>query len=305
MKTVDPWGVHVPFLLLGSAYFVAGGVSLIVDPGFHGHFMLLGAYTVYAGMLLRLFFPAKKYVFFQSLTLALLLLYPFPWLAFLSLSAVEVWGLMDVRSYGGRFPVNLLVLSSPFLSAVSWLLFTGSDFPILVVPLLSYLLGVNEGIFSATLGLKPKFGVLQLPILALVLLYPLSRAFLPVIVAVYFVWLAHGTKRVVRNLSALSVLSSSLVTALSSYFLGEEIHAFALGLMIPFFYSCITYSTSRHNYGKVYVPVTLSTLSYFTRFVDLGFSAILLAVSALVFLYLVRGNLNATTVKNGVSRRTA
>ena len=304
-NVIEPWGVNVPFLILAFIYFAIGGVSLNLDPSVHGYFMLLGAYSLYSGMILRLFFPAKKYLILHIVTLVLLSipLYPLISLSFFFLTIVEIWGLKDVKSYGSKFPINILVLSSPPLSFISWLLFPILGYNLLIISLLLYLLGINEGIFSATLGLKPKFGIKQIPILLLVFLFYLGYSLFPLIIIAYFAWLFYGVKKVRKNLSALSVILSSASTSIGSYFLGETIHAFALGTMAPFFYSCITYSTSRYNYDKIYIISILLSLSYFLRFVYFHISGIFFVASSLLFLYLIKDNLTLTTLKYGMSKK--
>ncbi|BDC17303.1 hypothetical protein [Acidianus sp. HS-5] len=304
-NVIEPWGVNIPFLLLGFIYFAIGGISLISNPLAHGYFMFLGAYSLYEGMLLRLFFPAKKYLALQLATLVSLSipLYPVVVTSFLFLTAVEIWGIRDVKSYGSKFPVNILVLSSPPISFISWLILPIKGYEVLIIPLLLYLLGINVGVFSANLNLKPKFGIKQIPIFLLVLLLYLDYKLFPLVIIAYFVWLFYGPKRVNKNSSALSTVLSSLSTSFSSYFLGETIHAFALGTMAPFFFSCITYSTSRYNYDKIYLVSALLALSYFFRFIIFPDSAVLFIASSAIFIYLIKDNFTFTTLKLGMSKK--
>jgi hypothetical protein len=88
---------------------------------------------------------------------------------------LELRALRDVKSYGSRFPFNALVLASPVLSSISWTAFVFFKDPTLLIPpLVSYVLGINIGVFKATLGSKPFFGWRQTPYLALA-----SFSFLP------------------------------------------------------------------------------------------------------------------------------
>ncbi len=305
-NAIEPWGVNVPFIILGFIYFAIGGISLILNPSNHGFFMFLGSYSLYAGMILRLFFPAKKYLVTQLATLFTLSipLYPFTIISFLFLAITEIWGIKDVKSYGSKFPINVLVLSSPLASFISWLIFPIIGYKVLVISLLFYLLGINEGVFSATLGLKPKFGVKQIPIFLLILLLFFSYEFFPLIIIAYIGWLFYDTKKIKnKNISALSTISSSASTAIGSYFLGEVTHAFALGTMAPFFYSCITYSTSRYNYNKIYIVSILLALSYFSRFLYFRASAVFFILASALFLYLIKDNLTLTTLKLGMSKK--
>ncbi|BBG23272.1 hypothetical protein IC006_0556 [Sulfuracidifex tepidarius] len=304
MKEIEPWGVNVPFLLLGLAYWCAGGVSLFEGLAFHPLFMMIGTYSIYFGMFQRLFFPARNYLplHLASLVLLAVPVYPLQAFASVSLVGVEVWGVKDIRSYGTRFPVNWLVLSSPVASVVAWLLYP-LDVWVLVVPLLLYLLGVNVGVFSATLGLKPKFGWRQFPVLDMVVLTGVLPSLFPALVVAYTVWLFLGTRRFKFNLTALLSLLTPVVASISSLSLGEEIHAFALGMMAPFFFSCITYSTSRYNYGRtVPVPVLLLS-SYLLRSFDLWFSSLLFILSTLYFIYMTKDNFTLTTVRSGMASK--
>ncbi|WP_246263842.1 hypothetical protein [Metallosphaera tengchongensis] len=305
IEAIEPWGVNIPFILVGLLYWFLGGVSLNLSQGYHPYFMMIGSYSLYFGMIMRLFFPAKKYLPLQVMALFLLGLpmYPSQALASLALLAVEIWGIRDVRSYGGRFPVNALVLSSPAASIVSWLLYPIYGYWLLVVSLLLYLLGVNMGVFSANLGVKAKFGVEQTPIFVLVLLTLLSHKLLPVVVLGYLLWLLWKTKKMKFNLSSVSTILASLVVTSLSPLLGETVHSFALGVMAPYFFGCIVYSTSRYNYQKV-TPIPLITgASYFLRFVNLEASAALFGLTVLYFLYLFKDNLTFTSVRLGMSSR--
>lgn len=115
MKEIEPWGVNVPFLVLGLIYWCIGGISLFENITFHPLLMMIGTYSIYFGMFQRLFFPARNYLALHLISLVLLAIpvYPFQALASLALIGVEVWGIRDIKSYGSKFPVNWLVLSSP------------------------------------------------------------------------------------------------------------------------------------------------------------------------------------------------
>jgi hypothetical protein len=110
VEELRPWGVNVPFIVLGLAYFLAGGLSLWKNPQDHGYLMMVGTYALYEGMITRLFFPATKYFKLQALALISLAV-PLPEAQALSSYAVDVfWSserLGDVKSYGeAGFPVN-------------------------------------------------------------------------------------------------------------------------------------------------------------------------------------------------------
>lgn len=308
MKEIEPWGVNVPFLLLGLSYWFLGGMSLTtrapLNIAMHPFFMMIGAYSIYFGMFQRLFFPAKNYIMLQLASLILLSvpIYPFQAFASISLAGVELWGIKDVKSYGSRFPVNWLVLLSPFASAVAWFIYPEEVWA-LTVPLLLYLLGINVGVFSATLGLKPKFGWKQIPIIGLAIATGFLPKLLPALMVFYVIWLILGTRKVNLNVTAITFLLSPLVALTSSLFLGEEFHAFALGLMAPFFFGCIAYSTSRYNYGKMTPVPALLLIAYLVRPLDLGASSIFFVFATVYFLFMIRGNLTLTTVKTGMSAR--
>ena len=121
VEELRPWGVNVPFIVLGLAYFLAGGLSLWKNSQDHGYLMMVGAYALYEGMITRLFFPATKYFKLQALTLISLAV-PLPEAQALSsyaLTFLELRALRDVKSYGSRFPVNALVLASLALSILA------------------------------------------------------------------------------------------------------------------------------------------------------------------------------------------
>jgi hypothetical protein len=297
-KAIEPWGVNVPYLALGLVYWALGGATISL--GLHPYFMMVGSYAVFFGMISRLFFPARKYILGHVITLALLSvpLYPFQALASASLGVTELWGFKDTKSYGAKFPVNVLVLSSPFASFVAWLLFP-ANYEVLLFPLTLYLLGVNVGVFSATMGFKPKFGAKQVPLIllsVLVVKYPV----LPVLG--YVAWLLYDSKPRV-NATAMATLSASIATTSASLLLGQELHAFALGVMMTYFFNCITYSTSRYNYQKAFpIPLLLAT-SYFTRFLNLELSSAFTAFTVLYFVYLVKDNFTWRTIKLGISAK--
>jgi hypothetical protein len=301
-KSIEPWGVNLPFIILSMIYWALGGLSLIKYPYFHPYFMMIGTYSLFFGMLLRLFFPARKYFPVHILSLIFLAIpfYPFQSIASAFLLLNEIWGLRDIKHYGSRFPLNLLVLASPFSSLLAWSLYPFYGYFILMIGLLFYLFGINIGVFTATAGAKPKFGIKQLPIFILIIIsfYP---KFLFFALLGYFIWLFYDSKQI--KYRYLSVSFTSLTVTLSSIFLGEEIHAFALGIMAPFFFNCIVYSTSRYNYEKVYPIPYLLLVSYFLRFINLEVSSVFFIIATLYFLYLIKDNFTIKSIKVGMSSR--
>jgi hypothetical protein len=301
IKEIKPWGVNVPYMILAVIYWTIGGFSLTASPSDHPYFMLLGAYSLFFGMIQRLFFPATKYFALQILTLILLSI-PisyFQVLASISLTLTEIWALKDVMTYGGKFPVNLLVLSSPFLSVIAWSLYP--QFWVLILPLLTYSLGVNIGVFTATLRTKPVFGRDQLPLLFFLILSVIIRPLYYFVGVIYLLMIVRT--RYKMNLSASVTLFSVFVTPLLALFLGDTLHSFFLGVMAPLFFSCIVYSTSKYNYDYVWFPVLTSFLSYLIRGISIELSGIVWAISLLSFLYLVKDNFSLTTLKTGLSSR--
>ena len=306
-EAIEPWGVNVPFIYLATIMFLLGGLSLHY-PRYpilsHPYLMTIGTFALYFGMIQRLFFPAKKYLVTQILSLVLLsipLSHYFQFLASVALIATEIMALRDLKRYGSKFVVNLLVLSSPFLSAIMWFLFL--NYWSLAIPILVYILGVNIGVFTATLGAKPFFGKDQIPILLLSLLTMIFPFLLPVTLVVYFVFLFR--KRVYRpiNITSLSVIITMLIVTFSSLYLGDIAHAFYLDVMLPLFFSCITYSTARYNHNKVVYAIPLLILSYFVRFINLELSGLFLPIAYLYFLYLIKDTLGITGIKLGLSTK--
>lgn len=137
---------------------------------------------------------------------------------------------MDVKRYGSKYPVNYLVLSSVPMTLLAWTIY-GGNYWLLVPPLLSYLLGVNEGVFSSTLRIRPRMGIQQLPIMASVM----ASWFFPVAVvpAVLIYVASFGWKGARPRLSALITLVVMVVVPTSSVWLGYQVHAFTLGIMSP------------------------------------------------------------------------
>ncbi|BCU69687.1 hypothetical protein [Stygiolobus caldivivus] len=301
VKEVKPWGVNVPFIILSIVYWALGGLSLRFDVSLHPYFMLLGAYSLFFGMVQRLFFPATKYFPLQILTLVLLAvpMYYFQIFASLTLSLTEVWALIDVKRYGGKSPVNILVLSSPPLSVIAWLLH--QDLWVMIIPLLTYTLGVNIGVFTSNLRTRPLFGVKQIPLLATVLLTAVFHWLYYVIGIIYLLAIFRFTVGK-GNLSAYITLFSVSVSPLMSLLLGDVFHSFFVGVMSPLFFSCIVYSTSRYNYGLVWVPVLLSFASYLSRDVSLALAGLIWALAFLSFLYLIKDSFTLHTIRYGVSR---
>lgn len=305
IKEIEPWGVNVPYIYLSLIMFSLGGASLIFHLPFHPYFMAIGAYALYFGMIQRLFFPAKNYLITHILALILLavpLSHYFQAAASLVLMFTEIWALRDVRSYGSKFPVNLLVLSSPFLSFVVWLLFV--NYWSLTIPIFMYVLGVNIGVFTATLGAKPFFSEKQIPILVMSILSLFFKFLFPITLLLYFILLFYKRlRRPVISVTSILAIVVSIVIAFSSLGLHDYIHAFYLGVMLNFFFSCITYSTANYNHGKVYYSILLLLPAYFLRFISLEVSAIFLPVAFLIFLFLIKDTLGIDGIKYGMSKR--
>ena len=312
-EIVEPWGVNVPFIYLATIMFLLGGISLHYPHYpilYHPYLMTIGAYALYFGMIQRLFFPAKKYLVTQILSLVLLaipLSHYFQFLASVALIITEIMALRDLKRYGSKFPINVLVLSSPFLSAIMWFLYL--NYWSLIIPLLVYLLGVNIGVFAATLGAKPFFDKLQIPILLLSLLTLVFPFFLPITLVIYFAFLFRKRVYKILSITSLSVVATMLITTFSSLYLGDIthkfymsiIHAFYLGVMFPLFFSCITYSTARYNHSKVVYVIPLLILAYYIMFVNLEVSGLFLPIAYLYFLYLIKDTLGITGIKMGIS----
>jgi len=298
LKQVFPWGVNVPFTYLAFTLWGAGAVELILNPTVHPYLMMLGAYSLYFGMVQRLFFPVRRYLPLQILSLAIGV--PLPWAQVVGSAALlgtEVWSLLDVRSYGSRYPLNLLVLSSVPMSLLTWIVY-GNNFWVLVVPLLSYLLGVNEGILSSNLKLKPRLGLEQVPLLAAVILCFFFPVVFPAVMIVYA--LSFGWSKFKSQVSALLTLAVSLVVPIGSWWLGNPIHAFTLGVMSPMFASCVTYSISRENYGKEWPIPLLFGASFFLRNFDLILSGLPWVVGMLFFMGLVAKRLDPRSMSLGL-----
>ena len=303
VEELRPWGVNVPFIVLGLAYFLAGGLSLWKNPHDHGYLMMVGAYALYEGMMMRLFFPATKYFKLQALALISLAI-PLPEAQALSsyaLTLLELRALRDVKSYGSRFPVNALVLASPVLSSISWTTFVFFKDPTLLFPpLVSYVLGINIGIFTATLGSKPLFGWRQAPYLALASLSFLSPAFSASVILYSALVLLTATN--LRSTSTV-VLVSFLVSGLEALFLNDFVHAFSLGFMLASFINCIVYSTSRYAFNGVphFLSVSLILASSLAWPFFKVVSFVLTGAALLLFVYTTRHNLTLNALKYGMS----
>jgi len=303
VEELRPWGVNVPFIVLGLAYFLAGGLSLWKNPQDHGYLMMVGAYALYEGMITRLFFPATKYFKLQALALISLAV-PLPEAQALSsyaLTFLELRALRDVKSYGSRFPVNALVLASPVLSSISWTAFVFLKNPTLLFPpLVSYVLGINIGIFRATLGSKPLFGWRQAPYLALA-----SLSFLPVAFSAAVILYSALVLLTATNLRSTStvVLVSFLVSGLETLFLNDFVHAFSLGFMLASFINCIVYSTSRYAFNGVphFLSVLLILVSSLAWPLFKVVSFVLTGAALLLFVYAMRHNLTLNALKYGMS----
>ncbi|MFP3203112.1 MAG: hypothetical protein RXR43_13095 [Sulfolobus sp.] len=295
-EVIEPWGVNIPYIFLAMVYWALGGIFF----NFHPYFMLIGAYSLFFGMILRLFFPAKKYLILHLATLVSLSA-PIPYfqvIASVFLTSTEIWAIHDVKNYGSKFPINFLVLLSPPASIISWLLYP--NFWILLIPLMLYTLGVNIGVFHATLNTRVIFGLYQFPLLLFILLVGFFKELFTGLGLLYFLTLFQ--KGLKMNRSALVTMVYVTVSPILGYFISYT-HAFTLGVMSPLFFSCITYSISRYNYDKVYIPSSLSFLSLILHNINLGVSAIVWIVAVLFFLYLIKDNFYMESIKTGMSRR--
>lgn len=311
-KEIEPWGVNVLYIYLTIIAWTLGIFFLFRhDIQMHGYFMMIGAYSLYAGMVQRLFFPAKKYIGLHLatlITLAIPFSHYFQALAFSLLTVTEIWSLYDLKSYGvklSKFPLNILVLISPPLSAISWALLNFHDFWILVPPLFSYLLGVNIGVYSATLGNKMYTGYTQVPLIAMVLATFLSKIMLPVTLVIYlgYILIKRTRKRIM--ISALLTLIISIIVPISAVYLGDMLHAFTLDVMIPYFMSCITYSISGYNYPKEWAIPILMAFAFYFRFISILFKASVVfgVVAVLYFIYLNKDSLGWMSMKYGMSKK--
>jgi len=300
---LEPWGVYVPFIYLSIIYWLIGSLGLLYGV-YHPLFMMLGAYSFYFGMLQRLFVPAKKYLPFHITALALLS-YPSYITASLSSLVVticihkSIYDLLKISKGKLNFPLNLLVLSSPLLATVSWLLFPVNPYYTLP-PLIAYILGVNIGVFTAVAGAKPFFGVSQIPFLLLTILTYFYPTLIPIIFVIYLVFLFR--KGILPSFTPLLIITSSVIVLLSSYFINDIIHAFLLGVMTQYFFSCSTYSLARYNYSKLWIMSVLILLAYFTRTVNLQFSGVFWLASVALYLYLAKDALGMHGIKYGNSK---
>ena len=304
VKEISPWGVQSPFLILAAVYFILSLAELVKrDFTLHGYFAMVATYSLLSGMLMRLFFPATKYLPLHLLTL-IALAFPFPLsqvASMVSLTAVEVWALKDVRSYGSKFPVNLLVLSSPVAGIPAWLAFSiTGEMVFLLPPVVMYVLGINVGLFTATLRSKPFFWLRQLPFLilsAFSFFQPLyavdSLAF-----SVYFLITAKNFKS-----PSLLVLASFMASSILSF--NDLTHSVLLGLMLPSFVNCVVYSIARYNYGTPGHWFSLSALlaSLVSWFAFRELSALLTLISVATFYALIAHNFHPVSVKLGISVR--
>jgi hypothetical protein len=294
-KKVEPWGVNVPFIYLSIFYWVFGVISLFTHQVYdqHPYFMMIGAYSLFFGMVQRLFFPAKKYF---PLQVAVLVFTAIPVhysqvVASLFLFIEEIVALKDVIGYGSRFPVNLMVLSSPPLSIIAWT--TYPDFNVLIVPLLMYVMGINIGVFRAAMGTRVIMGIKQIPLMALVLIVALFPYLFMIVGVLYSLALINS--KVKFNLSALTTLFSVGLIPLFSFH--HEIHAFTLGVMSPLFFSCITFSLVREKYDRVFLMSLLSALSFLLRFLFLLPSGVPWLIALIIFLLTIGNRLGAKDIK--------
>ncbi|MCY0849680.1 hypothetical protein [Sulfuracidifex metallicus] len=294
-KKIEPWGVNVPFIYLSIFYWVIGAISLLIPQvhNQHPYFMMIGSYSLFFGMIQKLFFPAKRYLPLQVavLVFATIPIYYSQVFASLFLFIEEIVALKDITSYGGRFPINLMVLSSPPLSVIGWIMYP--DFRVLIVPLLMYVMGVNIGVFRATMGTRVIMGVKQIPLMVLVLMVGVIPYLFTIVGVLYSLALINS--KVKFNLSALTTLLSVSIVPLFS--LHHEIHAFTLGVMSPLFFSCITYSLIRKRYDRVLPMSLLSALSFFLRPLFLLPSGVPWLIAVIIFLLTIKDRLGVKDIK--------
>ena len=304
IKEISPWGVQSPFLILAAVYFILS-LAELVRGNFvlHGYFAMVATYSLLSGMLLRLFFPATKYLSLHLLSLIAMAV-PFPLCQVVSmgsLTVVEAWAIRDVKSYGSKFPVNLLVLSSPIAGILAWLgYYLTEHMAFLLPPVLMYVLGINVGLFTATLKSKPFFWIKQLPFLILSAI----SFFQPLYAISSFTYSVYclAAARNFRSPSLL-VLASFLASSIFSF---ESLtHSVLLGLMLPSFVNCVVYSIARYNYGTSAHWFSLSTLlaSLVSWFALRELSAVLTLVSVVTFYALIAHNFHPKSVKLGISVR--
>ncbi len=305
-NVIEPWGVYVPFIYSAVAYWSLGAMQILLRGGLHPIFMMDGAYLFYVGMMFRLFAPARKYVVGHLVSLILLLsLTPLVIgvgmeVAFL----VMMWAIRDVRKYGSKFPINYLVLISPLAGAVSWLTFNlFHDFYTLEVPLLLYVLGVNVGVFSATLGGRALLGKKQVPLIVTILASYFFPPLVNLVSIVYpFLLLRRKSFTAKLNHNAISALVNMSAVTFSGIFgllMGGLylLHSFTVGIMTVLLMSCSTYSLARYNYGWEWIIPILLLIDMVT------FSGIPWAFALAIYLYLIRNALGPFSLKNGVSSR--
>ncbi|MCG3108142.1 hypothetical protein L3N51_00423 [Metallosphaera sp. J1] len=307
MKSViEPWGVYIPFIYGAIAYWALGALQIVIGGNLHPLFMMSGAYLFYVGMMFRLFAPARKYIVGHLVTLVLLLsLTPVLIGAGMGVAfMIMMWAIGDVMNYGSKFPINYLVLVSSLAGTVSWYVFSFfHDFYVLEVPLLLYVLGVNVGIFSATLGARPLLGKKQIPLLLTILASYFFPSLINLITVVYPFLLIRGrTFRVGINLTTLSALLNVGAIVFSGIFGLFEgglypLHSFTVGIMTVLLMSCSTYSLARYNYGWEWLIPLLLVVDLIT------FTGIPWVLALLLYLYLVRNALGLYSLKNGISSR--
>ncbi|WP_048099573.1 hypothetical protein [Candidatus Acidianus copahuensis] len=292
--SIEPWGVNIPFLLLAMVFWIIGGIFHYSHP----YFMILGAFEIYLGMIIRLFFPARKYIPVQLLILisSAIPMHVMQIFSSFMLVILEIWAFKDVKNYGGRIIKNFLVFSSPFAFIVAWSIF---NYWFLICALSLYLLGVNIGVFSATLNNKAIFGFKQFPLVILVIVMAFIKQMLPFLIAFYFAYTFNEFK---LNKTGNFTKYTSIIVTFSSLFLGDFTHAFTLGVMAPLFSSCILYSTSKYNYVKAWVIPLLYALSYYLRIISLPLSEIPFGIASLYFLWLFKDNLTLESLKLGISK---
>ncbi len=273
------------------------GLSLIFLK-FHPYMMTLGVTMVYAGMFLRLFFPAKKYFYLQlgSLISFLIPLPPFQVVGSLLLLTCEVWGLNDVMSYGSRFPRNYLVLSSPLLLAISWALYLVSgSLNYVLISVLVYLLGVNIGVLAASSSSKPRFGIQQIPVFISLLPAIFSIRLTFITILLYYAWI----KPAKFSLPVYSLFFTNLLSLTVGSVFGNSTHGFTLGLMLPLFMNCMVFSINRGNYQKLWVPITMLFISFLMRFVNVELSALPATAGVIYFLFLIRDIFSYSYLRSG------
>lgn len=305
-NAIEPWGVNVPFIYSALLYWTLGAVQILLKGALHPLFMMDGSYLFYVGMLYRLFSPAKRYVLghLTSLILLLTLNTILIGIGMLVVSITLTLAIFDVKRYGSKFPVNYLVILSPFSGAFSWLLFYfTNDYYYLEIPLLLYILGVNVGVFMATLNGRPLFGMKQLAIILPIFLgyvYPILINIITIIYPLFIIRVrTFRSKGSLTTLSATLALVSIVVSASLGLILGGLyfLHSFTVGVMSVLLFSCSTYALARYNYRFEWIISILLLLDL------ISFSGIPWILAVGMYVFLIRESLGIFGIKHGISSR--